>query len=149
MKRVILLVIALSVIIPLGIFGCKGKVEQAAEEPGMEMVESGQVAVSDTALGVQGPEPAQNIAVETIPPSATPPMAEKTASVAQAEKPDKNKDIQLALKNAGFYAGTIDGKIGPRSKKAIVEFQKAKGLKPDGKVGPKTWAELEKYLSQQ
>lgn len=144
------LVIAACVIIPMGIYGCKGRVEKAAEEPGMEMAETSQVAVSeqDTALAVQAPEPAQNVAVETIPPSATAPMEHKTVSAAQ-EKPNRNKDIQLALKNAGFYAGTVDGKIGPKSKKAIIEFQKAKGLKPDGKIGPKTWAELEKYLGQQ
>jgi peptidoglycan hydrolase-like protein with peptidoglycan-binding domain len=63
--------------------------------------------------------------------------------------PDRGKDIQTALKNSGFYTGAIDGKIGPKTKSAIMEFQKAKGLKPDGRVGPKTWAELEKYLLRQ
>ena len=61
----------------------------------------------------------------------------------------KNKDIQTALKASNFYTGTIDGKIGPKTKKAIVEFQKAHGLKADGKVGSKTWMELEKYLTTQ
>ncbi|MBN1913748.1 MAG: peptidoglycan-binding protein [Candidatus Omnitrophica bacterium] len=56
------------------------------------------------------------------------------------------KEIQSALKNAGYYSGRIDGKIGPVSKKAIEAFQKAKGLKADGKVGPKTWAVLSGYL---
>jgi peptidoglycan hydrolase-like protein with peptidoglycan-binding domain len=56
-------------------------------------------------------------------------------------------DIQTALKNAGYYAGKIDGKIGPMSKKAIEDFQKANGLTADGKVGPKTWAVLGKYLT--
>lgn len=51
-------------------------------------------------------------------------------------------EIQTALKNAGFYSGSIDGKIGPKTKKAIEEFQKANGLKADGKVGPKTWEAL-------
>ncbi len=57
-------------------------------------------------------------------------------------------DIQTALKNAGFYTGAIDGKIGAKTKKAIAEFQKANGLTPDGKVGPKTWSVLSKYLTQ-
>ncbi|MCX5668718.1 MAG: peptidoglycan-binding domain-containing protein [Candidatus Omnitrophica bacterium] len=56
-------------------------------------------------------------------------------------------EIQTALKNAGFYAGNIDGKIGPKSKKAIEDFQKANGLKADGKVGPKTWEAMSKYSS--
>ena len=55
-------------------------------------------------------------------------------------------EIQTALKNAGYYTGNVDGKIGPKSKLAIEEFQKANGLNADGKVGPKTWAALGKYL---
>ena len=57
-------------------------------------------------------------------------------------------EIQLALKNAGFDPGAIDGKIGPMTKQAIKEFQKTKGLTPDGIVGPKTWAELSTYLKK-
>ncbi len=56
-------------------------------------------------------------------------------------------EIQTALKNAGFYSGSIDGKIGPKSKKAIEDFQSANGLKADGKVGAKTWEALGKYLN--
>lgn len=55
--------------------------------------------------------------------------------------------IQTALKNANFYAGEIDGVIGPKTKKAIQEFQGANGMQVDGKVGPKTWAVLSKYLN--
>jgi peptidoglycan hydrolase-like protein with peptidoglycan-binding domain len=56
-------------------------------------------------------------------------------------------EIQTALKNAGYYTGNIDGKIGKRTKAAIEEFQKANGLKADGKVGPKTWALLSTHLN--
>jgi len=63
--------------------------------------------------------------------------------------PLTNKDIQIALKNAGFYNGQIDGKIGKKARKAIREFQKANGLKADGKVGPKTKDLLLQYLKQE
>jgi peptidoglycan hydrolase-like protein with peptidoglycan-binding domain len=56
------------------------------------------------------------------------------------------KNIQTALKNAGFDPGPIDGKMGARTKQAVLEFQKTKGLVVDGKVGPKTWTELGRYL---
>lgn len=59
-----------------------------------------------------------------------------------------SKQIQRALKNAGYYQGPIDGKIGPKTKEAIIKFQKAKGLKADGIVGKRTSAELNKYLSR-
>ncbi len=56
------------------------------------------------------------------------------------------KDIQRALRSAGYYGGKIDGKIGPQSKKAIKEFQADHGLKVDGVVGPKTTRALSQYL---
>ena len=60
-----------------------------------------------------------------------------------------NKDIQAALQKSGFYHGEIDGDIGPLSKEAIRKFQAANKLVVDGKVGPKTWAALGKYLSEE
>ncbi len=56
------------------------------------------------------------------------------------------RNIQIALQKAKFYKGAIDGVIGPMSKKAIKDFQKANGLKADGVVGKATWQELMKYL---
>jgi peptidoglycan hydrolase-like protein with peptidoglycan-binding domain len=84
---------------------------------------------------------------DTIPPTASVP-ADQSAKTAGAQNIEHNKEIQAALKAANFYTGSIDGKIGPKTKKAIIEFQKAHGLKADGRVGPKTWAELEKYLKR-
>ena len=57
------------------------------------------------------------------------------------------KDIQTALKNAGFYKGDVDGQIGSKTKQAIKKFQEANGLNPDGAVGSRTWEKLEKHLS--
>ncbi len=55
-------------------------------------------------------------------------------------------NIQKALKSAGYYKGPVDGKIGAKTQDAIIKFQKDNDLKTDGKVGSKTWAELEIYL---
>ncbi len=57
-------------------------------------------------------------------------------------------DIQIALKNAGFYNGPIDGKMGSYTRKAIREFQKENGLEVDGVAGKKTKSLLVKYLSK-
>ncbi|MFA6350663.1 MAG: peptidoglycan-binding protein [Candidatus Omnitrophota bacterium] len=64
----------------------------------------------------------------------------------KAEFKPTAKEIQTALKNAGYDPGSVDGKIGPRTRQAIKDFQKSKGLVPDGVVGPKTWASLSKHL---
>jgi len=57
------------------------------------------------------------------------------------------KDIQKALTNCRLYEGKIDGKVGPRTKKAIEAFQKQNNLSADGRVGPKTWEKLKVYLN--
>jgi len=56
------------------------------------------------------------------------------------------KQIQQALKKAGYYTGTVDGKIGPKTKDAIIRFQRARGLKADGIVGKQTSAAMLRYL---
>jgi len=58
------------------------------------------------------------------------------------------RQIQKALKSAGFYQGAVDGKIGSKTKSAIIKFQKAHNLKADGVVGKRTSIELNKYLSE-
>lgn len=36
----------------------------------------------------------------------------------------------------------VDGEFGPKTEAAVKAWQTANGLKPDGRVGPKTWAKL-------
>jgi lysozyme family protein len=56
------------------------------------------------------------------------------------------EEIQSALQAAGYYNGPIDGKIGGKTKTAIMEFQKANDLTADGIIGKKTWLALRTYL---
>ena len=88
--------------------------------------------------------------------SATSPNSEENFSMTSDPVPVKQSEVvrvsatveqvQTALKNANFYTGKIDGKAGPATKAAIMEFQRAKGLKADGIVGRKTWDFLRMYL---
>lgn len=90
------------------------------------------------------PEPA----MEPGPTAAIIPQAAAGASknVAAAVKPS-TLDIQRALKNSGFYQGSIDGKMGPLTRDAIREFQRVHGLKDDGVVGKQTWTQLSSYAT--
>jgi peptidoglycan hydrolase-like protein with peptidoglycan-binding domain len=144
---VVVFVIGL-MIVPLAIFGCKGKVQEADTSNTATTeatVPTEEVVV--TQAPVTEPAPAQQAVSQEAPPSAAMPQTAAPA-VAATDRLAHTPDIQTALKAAGFYTGNVDGKIGPKTKKAVMEFQKTKGLKADGKVGPKTWAELEKYLKQ-
>ena len=67
---------------------------------------------------------------------------------APVERSSSAKDVQTALKNAGLYSGSVDGKIGSGTKKAIREFQESNGLKADGVIGQKTWDKLKTYLDE-
>lgn len=56
------------------------------------------------------------------------------------------KQVQLALRNAGYNPGKIDGRMGKLTRDAIRAFQKANNLNPDGKIGKVTWGLLKDYL---
>ena len=43
-------------------------------------------------------------------------------------------DIQSALSEFGFYRGTIDGVLGPRTRQAIASFQAHSGMLATGRV---------------
>lgn len=55
--------------------------------------------------------------------------------------------VQLALKRAGFDPGDKDGIFGGRTKTAVMNFQKAYGLTPDGIVGVNTFKRLRPFLT--
>lgn len=53
-------------------------------------------------------------------------------------------NVQRLLKEAG-YAISVDGDFGPGTERVVRRFQKDVGLVQDGRVGPKTFACLEKH----
>ena len=110
-----------------------------------------QYQVKDISSKVEGTKPAETEQVSSD--SRIP--AEQLGSVKGTEGLDNAQiirvkvspeKIQRALKSAGVYTGKVDGKIGPGTKEAIVEFQKSHGLKADGVLGKKTWENLKVYL---
>ena len=137
--------------------GCERKAKEAATMDQsatlVEDVQSGQQTASTMAAAVGGDQAAQAVnptATAAAMPGTAPSAAEGTmeqviTSATSFEKPTVEK-IQEALKNAGLYAGEIDGKLGPRTQKAIEEFQSQNGLAVDGKIGPRTWAKLSSHL---
>jgi peptidoglycan hydrolase-like protein with peptidoglycan-binding domain len=136
------LFLALAVCVSFSIFGCAKKeepLEQLQEPLSMDTLN----AMNTTAT--ESKPLASDLASPAVQTSASANLDSKLGSLPPSGpyKPT-TKEIQAALKNAGYYSAAIDGKVGPKTKKAIEDFQKANGLKVDGKVGPKTWAVLEK-----
>lgn len=58
------------------------------------------------------------------------------------------KQIQMALQNAGYSPGPIDGRMGKQTRAAIRQFQSDHNLTVDGKVGKKTWGVLKDYVDK-
>lgn len=55
--------------------------------------------------------------------------------------------LQLALSRAGFLSGEPDGIFGNITESAVIRFQNAFNLVPDGIAGEKTFNALEKYIT--
>ena len=143
MKKFVLLVVGVFVVTSL--IGCGKK--KSAEDAALDSMTNGVasenvVSVTDATAGSNAvPVVVDN--AEAVPQTT----GDMAAGVVDTGKPTP-KQIQQALKAAGFYSGKIDGNIGPRTKKAIEEFQAQNGLKADGKVGAKTWRALSAHLGQ-
>jgi len=52
--------------------------------------------------------------------------------------PGKVREIQGALRSAGYNPGSVDGQLGPSTVSAVSSFQKAKGLSGDGVLTAQT-----------
>lgn len=72
---------------------------------------------------------------------ATPVVVPK-ALVRQGQRNAHVKLLQQRLTAAGTFRGNCTGFYGTKTLKAVVAFQRASGLKPDGIVGSKTWEAL-------
>jgi len=55
---------------------------------------------------------------------------------------DDIKQIQTYLTSKGYILGLPDGIFGPKTKQAVINFQKANGLTPDGLIGKLTIAKM-------
>ncbi len=52
-------------------------------------------------------------------------------------------DLQIRLRDLGYYTGPIDGGYGQMTENAVIRFQRSQGLTADGVLGPATLAALD------
>jgi Transglycosylase SLT domain/Putative peptidoglycan binding domain len=64
------------------------------------------------------------------------------ASPSEARLAPHVAGAQVALRAHGLYQGPIDGLLGPRTRHAVLTFQRRQGIAVDGVVGPQTRARL-------
>lgn len=86
----------------------------------------------------------RELVVYSPPPPAR--TAARTSSGNAIRVPVPARTVQAALKEAGFYNGAIDGKVGKQTVAAITAFQRSQGIKADGVVGRVTWQHLQAFV---
>ena len=74
--------------------------------------------------------------------ACSPAYALKSSTLCRGSKGEKVRQLQQALINYGYLSGSADGKFGPMTEQAVIQFQKANNLTADGLAGTKTLALL-------
>ena len=72
--------------------------------------------------------------------------AKSVVDAAEATNKSKTADLQRHLKRLGFDPGKMDGIMGPSTKRALTEFQKARGLPASGVLDAATEAKLNEVV---
>jgi len=132
---------------PLLVTSCaKNTSDDATFSPDNEAVSDAAGVEPAVALDQQAEDIFEDKLPDTAAVEETPALEPAAIDMTASVTPPTVVEIQQALKNAGLYQGEVDGKPGPQTQKAIIEFQATQGLAADGKVGPLTWDKLKSHL---
>ncbi|WP_035562706.1 peptidoglycan-binding domain-containing protein, partial [Hymenobacter sp. IS2118] len=88
---------------------------------------------------VQIPDVSYHATSALVPPRPLPLVLELADP---NQKGPRVKEVQRALRDAGFHPGLLDGAYGPLTVAAVYAFQKTHRLVADGMVGPRTAKKL-------
>ena len=78
------------------------------------------------------------IAASSMPTATASTSVDGYTTLSEGDTGTAVRNLQKALKNKGYYSGSVDGKYGAATTAAVVAFQSAQGLRVDGKAGPAT-----------
>jgi hypothetical protein len=117
----------------VGFFGRTNK----AVGGSIESMAGGDTAAADAAAGSGATPTAVPVSMNPTPVAAVEP-----APSAQAGAPAVNASItaraQTRLQELGYSVGKADGVLGPRTRAALIKYQRANGLTESGKLDPAT-----------
>ena len=110
-----------------GIWGADSQAALERFQQAHQLQVTGQLNQATAAtLGV---DPNTLLAAPVAVPAPPPPDRLRQASV---------RSLQARLGSLGFYSGPVDGVWGAGTETAVQNFQRARGLQPDGLLGPGT-----------
>ena len=95
-----------------------------------------EVAVDPAAIAAASPDAA---AQQAAPAAASSEAPTDETPLRLGVKDERVLKLQDALTKLGYDIGTADGAFGDKTRKAVMQFQREKKLRPDGLVGPETY----------
>lgn len=143
MKKQAHLLMVIALVFALTGCGSKAKQQEKPVEPEKALAENATSITMDSlnTTNLTSPQSQPMASVSTGTPV-------EEAQMLNVRENFTTKDVQQALQNANIYSGSVDGVLGPKTKRAIRTFQEQNNLSADGKVGPKTWRKLKAYLNK-
>ena len=113
--------------------------EVTTSQPKVKVIDAQPIRVYPKKVQPQVYQPRKATSAKKYVPETKLPLGKAQSNLSK-------KDIQIVLKQLGYYQGKIDGVLGPQSKAAIRKFQKSRGLVVDGVAGKRTKAALVSQL---
>ena len=103
------------------------------------------------ALGIAGAAP--DYAADAVNPvngGSTPALSQTLERSRDADnlRKDDIRWAQVELRNRGLYKGSLDGILGPDTKRALILFQSKNGLGQTAALDEQTWEELTSSVAQ-
>jgi hypothetical protein len=94
--------------------------------------------------------PSENASTFTLPEGTKLQRGESAgeSDLTVSTDPELIADLQRALTSAGYDPGSPDGSFGENTEAAVIAFQQANGLSPDGVVGPETADALSRAIAR-
>jgi uncharacterized caspase-like protein len=113
------------------------------------------VSIAERWLGTLAPEtssPENGVSVGSLQSSNTPDALLESDNLAASEPVDLStgeiREVQERLNVLGFDAGVEDGLIGPRTRRAIVEFQTETGIPPNETIDTSFMSAIRSAVSE-
>jgi peptidoglycan hydrolase-like protein with peptidoglycan-binding domain len=87
-------------------------------------------------------QPGSGSSTPQLPGGTAGPNNTAAAGAGPAVVQNPTAEVQQRLQQLGLYKGDVDGKWGPQTRSAVVEFQRSHGLQPTGTLNVATVARL-------
>ncbi|BAZ04241.1 peptidoglycan-binding protein [Calothrix sp. NIES-3974] len=99
-----------------------------------------------SAIGVVGPQTSRALQSRCQAAARPPASPSNPGGLRVGSRGDAVLRLQQNLRQLGFYTGPITGNFGTQTQQAVIRFQRAYGITPNGVAGPQTLATINRLI---